>query len=76
MFHDYQLSEPFELGTSGSFKAPSNGKLLLRCRDNWGKIADNRGRITVRFKAKRRMSTTPAKTRNSIKPTTNDTGRR
>ena len=73
VFHDYQLSEPFELGTSGPFKAPSNGKLLLRCRDKWGEIADNQGRITVRFKAKRRRSTTPAKIRSSIKPTTNET---
>lgn len=45
----YQLSEPFELGNRGEFKAPSAGKLYLRCRDGWGELADNRGVISVRF---------------------------
>jgi hypothetical protein len=52
LFHEYQLSEPFELGVYGSFTAPSDGNLLLRCHDQWGEIADNTGRMTVKIKAK------------------------
>ncbi|MDZ4818493.1 MAG: hypothetical protein SGJ20_05915 [Planctomycetota bacterium] len=47
---DYQLSEPFELGVSGSFVAPSDGQLFLRCADSWGSLADNTGAIAVRLK--------------------------
>jgi len=49
LFHDYQLSEPFELGASGRWTASSDGVLLLRCRDNWGRLADNAGRIKFRL---------------------------
>ena len=49
---DFQLSEPFDLGTSGSFKAPADGKLYLRCNDAWNKLADNKGTITVKLKPK------------------------
>lgn len=46
----YELSEPFELGAEGSFRAPGNGQLYLRCRDKWGELADNSGTLTVKLK--------------------------
>jgi hypothetical protein len=45
----YQLSEPFQLGHSGSFKPPADGKLFLRCRDHWTEIGDNNGSILVKL---------------------------
>ncbi|MEO2046365.1 MAG: hypothetical protein ABGX16_07310 [Pirellulales bacterium] len=44
---DYQLSKPFELGTSGIFTAPSAGRLYVRCRDQWNQLADNQGTLRV-----------------------------
>lgn len=52
IFDDYELGQPFELGEYGRFTAPSSGKLYLRCRDDWGALADNTGTITVRLKEK------------------------
>jgi hypothetical protein len=46
---DYELSEPFELGQSGSFKAPADGKLYLRCRDRWSELGDNDGSVLVKM---------------------------
>lgn len=45
----YKLSEPFELGHRGSFKAPADGKLYLRCRDHWTELADNNGSVLVKI---------------------------
>ncbi len=50
LFHDYSLSEPFELGASGTFTAAGDGKLYVRCKDDWSEIADNRGAITLKIK--------------------------
>ena len=50
IFRDYQLSKPFELGAYGKFTAPSDGQLLLRCKEDWSKLADNKGTVTVRLK--------------------------
>ena len=50
LFHDYRLSEPFELGASGDWESPSDGNLFLRCRDDWSSIGDNSGTVTVKFK--------------------------
>ncbi|MFW6170339.1 MAG: hypothetical protein ACODAD_07610 [Planctomycetota bacterium] len=44
---DYQLSKPFGIGAKGSFKAPSSGRLYLRCRDDWTKLHHNEGSIVV-----------------------------
>ena len=52
VMHDYTLGEPFELGADGSFTAPASGKLFLRCKDAWNELADNKGSLTVRLKAK------------------------
>ena len=43
------LSDEVELGSEGVFAAPASGRLVLRCRDAWGQLDDNRGRITVRL---------------------------
>ena len=44
------LSEPFDLGSYGTFTAPAAGSLYLRCQDGWGQIADNEGTIKVKIK--------------------------
>ena len=49
---DYELGEEFELGKSGSFTAPADGDLYLRCRVPWKKIAENSGKISVRLELK------------------------
>ena len=46
---DY-LSEPIDLGTYGTFTAPQDGKLYLRCDDAWHELADNSGSIKVKLK--------------------------
>lgn len=50
IFKDFKLGEPFDLGEYGMFTAPSDGKLFLRCRDNWSELADNKGSVSVKFK--------------------------
>jgi hypothetical protein len=45
----FELSEPLLLGTGGSFRAPTSGRLYLRCNDAWNEVADNKGQIAVRF---------------------------
>lgn len=50
VFDDYELSEPFEVGIYGTFTAPRDGDLLLRCRDEWHQLGDNLGRMNVRLK--------------------------
>ena len=47
LFNDYMLSTPFELGTDGTFTAMDDGQLLLRCRDEWNQLSDNKGTISV-----------------------------
>jgi len=49
VMRDYQLSEPFELGTSGSFSPSISGRLYVRCHDRWNRLADNRGALRVAF---------------------------
>lgn len=44
---DRMLSEPFPLGTGGTLKPATSGRLYLRCHDAWNEIADNTGRIIV-----------------------------
>jgi hypothetical protein len=50
IFDDYTLSEPFELGTYGTFKPPKSGNLMLRCRDKWNELGDNSGKLVVKLK--------------------------
>lgn len=49
LMKDYELSQPFELGSRGSFIAPGDGKLYLRCWDAWNQLQDNSGSIVVRL---------------------------
>lgn len=49
VFEDYELSEPFHLGSSGTYEAVGNGILFVRCRDGWNELADNSGVVTVKF---------------------------
>jgi hypothetical protein len=49
IFDDYALGEPFLLGTDGTFKAPQSGRLYLRCRDAWNRLADNKGTMSVKL---------------------------
>lgn len=51
LFDDYQLSEPFDLGSTSEYEATGEGVLYLRCRDDWCQIADNTGTVTVKIKA-------------------------
>lgn len=67
LFNDYQLGEPFELGEYGSFKAPGDGDLFLRCQDKWISIADNKGQVTVKLKRKGEGSPLP-KPDNPVSP--------
>lgn len=50
VFSDYKLSEPIEIGVRGKFTAASDGDLYLRCRDEWNRLADNAGELTVHMR--------------------------
>ena len=50
---DYSVAEPMEFGTSTSFRAPATGRLYVRCREAWGKLADNSGRTVVYIRQSR-----------------------
>lgn len=49
---EYRLDEPFELGAFGSFTAPAEGDLYLRCQDKWAELSDNKGSLSVKLKLK------------------------
>jgi hypothetical protein len=46
---NYQLSAPLDLGESGSFTAPTDGQLHVRCRTDWTRLGDNEGSLVVTF---------------------------
>ncbi len=50
IFSDFKLSEPIEIGARGTVVAPHDGQLFLRCRDDWNKIDDNSGELTVHIR--------------------------
>lgn len=50
VFNDYQLGEPFELGTRGAFVAESDGQLFVRCREDWTSLSDNDGTIALHLR--------------------------
>ncbi len=56
LLSEFKLSAPFDLGESGVLNAPADGKLYLRCRDEWNKIDDNKGTMTVKFKLAEKKS--------------------
>lgn len=52
LFKDYELSDEFPLGAFGTFTAPADGDLFLRCQDDWNSMADNKGKMSVKLKLK------------------------
>ena len=44
---DYKLSETIELGEKSNFVAPTDGELYFRCNEEWNRISDNAGGLTV-----------------------------
>ncbi|MGB1707211.1 MAG: hypothetical protein ACPHF4_05245 [Rubripirellula sp.] len=50
IFDSFKLSDPFPIGKSKSFVSPTQGKLFLRCQDDWNKLADNAGEVTVHIR--------------------------
>jgi hypothetical protein len=49
LFNDYELSEPFAIPPDGSFVAPGDGQLFLRCEEAWNRLADNKGKVSLKF---------------------------
>lgn len=47
VMNNYQLSRPFDISDQGTFRAPADGCLYLRCRDAWSQLADNEGSVVV-----------------------------
>ena len=47
IMNNYKLSEPFEISAKGSFVAPSDGQLYMRCEDRWNELADNSGNLKI-----------------------------
>jgi hypothetical protein len=47
---DFALGEPMSLSAAGVLTSATDGKLYLRCRDDWNKLEDNQGSILVRFR--------------------------
>jgi len=49
VYKDFKIGKPFDLGTKGSFTAPEDGQLFLRCKDDWLELSDNSGEIAAYF---------------------------
>lgn len=49
LFHDYQLTEPFEIGAAMKFKAPIDAQLHVRCQDDWASLGDNFGAVDLKI---------------------------
>ena len=47
----YSLSDPIDLGAKGSFTAPSDGQIFVRCDDAWTELGDNDGAVQLFFRA-------------------------
>jgi hypothetical protein len=54
----YELSDEIELGPRSTFEAPTSGNLYFRCRDDWHRLSDNAGELTVHI---RQTPTAPGK---------------
>ena len=50
LMYDYQLGERLELGTRGTLIAPQDGDLYLRCQNDWNRIADHQGSVTIHLR--------------------------
>lgn len=52
VFKDFKLSDEFDIGADGTFTAPSEGQLHLRCKSDWASIGDNSGSMSVKIGTK------------------------
>jgi hypothetical protein len=59
VFRDFALGEPFPLGANGTFRAPEDGRLYLRCHDDWNALADNTGFVSVKIDGLKAAKTRP-----------------
>lgn len=50
LMNEFELGEPFDLGSQGEFTAENDGNLYVRCNDEWNALADNDGRMVVKLK--------------------------
>ena len=50
LMNEFKLSAPFELGSVGTWVAPSEGQLFVRCRDAWTELEDNSGSVKLTIK--------------------------
>jgi hypothetical protein len=50
LMNDFRLGETLDLGARGTFVASQNGDLYLRCQNDWNRIADSDGAVTVHFR--------------------------
>lgn len=53
MMTGFVLGEPFDLDAQGTITAPADGNLYVRCKDKWIELADNKGTMTFKIKAKK-----------------------
>ncbi|QDU63541.1 hypothetical protein Pan216_44210 [Planctomycetes bacterium Pan216] len=56
MTEDWELSEPFILGDTEDWTAPSSGHLYLRCHEPWSKLNDNFGKLNIGIRRPRDRS--------------------
>jgi hypothetical protein len=56
LMNQYRLGDEIELGTAGSFQAPADGDLYLRCRNAWNQLAADSGCLSVKLQVQRRNS--------------------
>jgi hypothetical protein len=47
IFHDFALEPELPLGMTGEFTATTDGRLFLRCADDWTQLGDNDGELDV-----------------------------
>ncbi|MFM7245293.1 MAG: hypothetical protein ACKO40_14135 [Planctomycetaceae bacterium] len=47
IFHDFALEPELPLAATGEFTAAADGRLFLRCADDWTQLGDNDGQLDV-----------------------------
>lgn len=47
IFHDFAIEPEMPLAAAGEFTAAADGRLFLRCADDWTQLGDNDGQIEV-----------------------------
>lgn len=59
LFDDYELGEEFDLGVYGTFTAPGDGQLFVRCKDKWNDLGNNWGKLALKVAAANAMKPLP-----------------